>query len=237
MEWKWSKQVSKAQIEEVEKKLNFKFPLDFIEDVLIYNGGRPESKTFLLSNGIEIVFNNLLSFNEEKGEYIVSYNNFESKHKESFIAIALDPFGNYIGYDKSSNKLMFLNHETDNLTYISNTWLELKGLLEKGLYIKKIEEKFEIDIDGQLRTLLYFCKNEPIFFDIEKKLLSIDEILNSKEELQLTKDIIPLIDLYDNDFLGYDVLNKEFVKFNISTDDVYIKLDSIQIYIDMLNKK
>lgn len=103
--------------------------------------------------------------------------------------------------------------------------------------INSIKEKFDIEINDELKEILSFVKEEPIFFDEEKRLLSSEEILNGKEELQLTKDIIPIIDLYDNEYLGYDILNKEFVKFDISDDYIFEKLKSIQVYIDMLKNK
>lgn len=103
--------------------------------------------------------------------------------------------------------------------------------------IKDFSDKFGIKrIEGELNEVLSLCKDGPIFFSEEKRLLSISEILNSKEEMQLEKDIIPIIDLYDNDFVGYDISSKEFVKFNISNELVFKKLESIREYIDLLKK-
>ncbi len=99
---------------------------------------------------------------------------------------------------------------------------------------KKFEEQFSIKIDGELKEILSLCKGEPIFYEGEKRLLSIDEILNSKEELNLNENVIPIIDLYDNEFLVYDILNSHFTKFDISTETRFGKVDSIREYINSI---
>ncbi len=51
--------------------------------------------------------------------------------------------------------------------------------------LKKIE-------NSELNEILNLCKDEPVFFDKEAKLLSISEILDSKEELMIGIDVIPI---------------------------------------------
>lgn len=103
------------------------------------------------------------------------------------------------------------------------------------MYLGKIERKFSVKTDGELKEILSLCKHEPVFFGNEKKLLSIDEILNGREELKFKDSrIISIIDLWDNNFLSYDIKNKQFVRFNIMDEVKYGKIDSIKIYIDEL---
>ncbi len=90
--------------------------------------------------------------------------------------------------------------------------------------------------NSDLQTILSFVGNEPIFFD-NKKLLSIEEINNYNSELNISRqNIIPLIDLYDNEFLIYDINNDNFKILDIS-DDFERDIDSLQEYIDMLKNK
>lgn len=102
--------------------------------------------------------------------------------------------------------------------------------------INDFEKQFNIKVSDELKSLLEFCKEDSVFFADEKRLLSIDEILNSKQELMLESNVIPLIDLYDNNFIAYDLSNNQFIKFDISDEVQYEKLDSIQKYINMLKK-
>ncbi|MDD4054163.1 MAG: hypothetical protein PHZ20_04995 [Bacilli bacterium] len=98
----------------------------------------------------------------------------------------------------------------------------------------QFEERFSIKIEGELKEILSLCKDEPIFYEEEKRLLSIGEILNSKEELSLNENVIPIIDLYDNEFLVYDIANSQFTKFDISTETRFGKIESTREYIDKI---
>lgn len=102
--------------------------------------------------------------------------------------------------------------------------------------LKEFEEKFSVEIDGELKEILSLCGNESIFFDDESRLLSIEEILNSKEEMLLEAKVIPIIDKYDNNFVAYDIFNKCFIDFDISTDFIGDKIDSIRCYIDKIKE-
>ena len=86
----------------------------------------------------------------------------------------------------------------------------------------------------ELKKILEFVKEEPLFFGDEKRLLSESEIINYKDELNidLDEDIIPLIDLYDNNFLIYNIEKNKFQIMDISNDIFWKDVDSIQKYIN-----
>lgn len=114
--------------------MDFKFPEDFKKDMKKINGDTPSNYVFHTENGTERIFGGLFSFNKEDKEtgYIVTYNNSEViRSRGNFVAIAIDPFGNFIGYDRNNNDIMFLNHEIeiDNLEKVANSWTELKNKL------------------------------------------------------------------------------------------------------------
>lgn len=102
--------------------------------------------------------------------------------------------------------------------------------------INRIEEKFQITTDGELKELLSLCEKEPLFFDDEKRLLSIEEIIQAQEELQIQDNIIAIIDLYDNVFVVYDILKKEFMKYDIAHNEAYGKIDTVQEYIHQIKE-
>lgn len=106
--------------------------------------------------------------------------------------------------------------------------------MEEG-FIKGLEKKYNITIAGQLKEILLFCENDPIHFYEQRRLLSIDEILNYNLELQIEdKNIIPLVDCYDNDFLIYDVESKTFMFCYIVDGIKYDKLNDINEFIELL---
>ena len=86
----------------------------------------------------------------------------------------------------------------------------------------------------ELLKLIKYIKEEPVFISDNIRLLSIEEILNYKEELKIDKLIIPLIDLYDNNFLVFDIEKKEFQMLDISDEQFWKKVNSIEKYLNML---
>ena len=125
MEWKYVVSTTKENIIETEEKLGYSFPNDFKECVLKNNYGTPEKYIFYLPNGEQKIFGSLLSFNKEDKEYIIDFNKLDS----NFVNIALDPFGNYIVYDKNSNEIVYINHETKEVSSIAKSWKSFEETL------------------------------------------------------------------------------------------------------------
>ena len=90
---------------------------------------------------------------------------------------------------------------------------------------KILLEKYK-DINNKiLLDLLEKVNRERIFLEDNQRLLSEDEILNYNAELEIViKNIIPLIEFYDNNFLVYDELEKKFKMFNIVDELFYENL-------------
>ncbi len=126
MEWKYVVSTTKENIMKVEEKIGYTFPNDFKECVLKNNYGTPENCTFYLPNGEQKVFGSLLSFNSEDKEYIIDFNEVKS----DFVNIALDPFGNYIAYEKNSNEIVYINHETNEVSNIAKSWKSFEETFE-----------------------------------------------------------------------------------------------------------
>jgi len=91
--------------------------------------------------------------------------------------------------------------------------------------------------NSELNEISKYITKNALFFDNEKRLLSEDEIINYKEELMIEIDnIIPLIDLYDNIYLIYNIENNEFELLDISTEEVIKILDTISDYLKLLKE-
>ena len=98
----------------------------------------------------------------------------------------------------------------------------------------KIDELIETNKNNELKEILELVKESSIFFGENKRLLSKSEIENYKEDLAITVDIIPLIDLADNIFIVYDNNDEKFKKCNISEEVLYGEIHSIEKYIEQI---
>lgn len=125
--WKYVKKIDLNKILEVEKYFNYKFPNDFVEFVLKYNGGKPISKIFYVNKESERVFKTMLSFNKEDRENI--YIGFDTKYKNNLIAVASDEVGNLICYERDTNNIVYWNHEFDKLEFLAYKWIDFVNAL------------------------------------------------------------------------------------------------------------
>lgn len=99
-------------------------------------------------------------------------------------------------------------------------------------------DKYSSINNKELQEILKYVKEEPVFLSNEMRLLSKEEILNYKEELSVEMDnIIPLIDLYDNNFLIYNITEDVFEKLNIVDETVFGKTNTIENYLNLLPKE
>lgn len=91
--------------------------------------------------------------------------------------------------------------------------------------------------NDELNKILSYVEEEPIFFSQEKRLLSLAEILNYKEEVDTELNIIPLVDCYDNNFLVYNLEENQFQIIDVSDDFIWNRLESISDYLNLLEKE
>lgn len=117
-------------INKYEKEINYTFPFDFKECVKQNNGGFPEYRIFFEN----LVFGKLLSFNKEDKLNIWSYKDWNDDWKtlsnnkiDNYVAFAIDAFGNFICFDKNTNEIVLIDHESTTFSpiKIANTFSEL----------------------------------------------------------------------------------------------------------------
>lgn len=133
MEWKYVKALKSAElISEYEKKTGYVFDEAFKKCVMENNGGRPAKKVFDTDKTKERELKSFLSFNREDRETvwkILEWNKEELTDK--YVPFVIDGFGNLICFDKSSKKVVFVNHEDLSVEVIANDFEEfMSGLYE-----------------------------------------------------------------------------------------------------------
>lgn len=131
-EWKYINKTSEEKIKLVEEKLNYKFKEEFKKFVLENNAGTPQNNLFYLTDGTVKVFGGMLSFNEEDDDYIVTLNSGgDSNYVDKIVAVATDPFGNLICFDRATNNIVYWDHELDKVEYLSDNWEQFINNLTK----------------------------------------------------------------------------------------------------------
>ena len=146
MNWKFITPLKSTNlITEYEEKIGYKFPEDFKECIKQNNYGYPENKFFYSWKGKckrKRVFNYLFSFNKDDITSIWNYNDWRERFSdwvkysngeiENYVVFAGDAFGNFIGYNKRNNGIVFINHEQlgSAVEKISDSFTELVNSLK-----------------------------------------------------------------------------------------------------------
>lgn len=126
--WKYAKNnVTEVEIKEVESLSGFLLS-DELKKVLIeLNNGRPKNNLFDTKKAKGRVFEKLLSINKEDSENIFKTNeSLSNQLPENMLALAADPFGNYICINKDQQAFLWL-HETSELEATGKT---MTGLID-----------------------------------------------------------------------------------------------------------
>lgn len=132
-------ELSREAVLKVEEELGVSFPSDFVDCVLLKNGGQPIPDTFDLEGRKEAVFNSLIDLNVEESRNIIKvYNDLKNRLPESVYPFADDPFGNYLCFDYRDGKdpsIVFWDHETSidghnsKVSFVCSSFSELLNKL------------------------------------------------------------------------------------------------------------
>jgi cell wall assembly regulator SMI1 len=131
------------EIKILQEKLEIKFPNQYVEHLLKFNGGKPKDSIFSFWEGGEYTDSCIDYFFAIHGD---GYDDFfecfydfkidEKRMPESIFPIAADPGGNLICLDSKNGKVYFWNHE-DEINYnqeadtnLSNLYLVANSLNE-----------------------------------------------------------------------------------------------------------
>lgn len=118
-----------GEVEVLQLKYSFPLPLDLVECVKKNNAGSPSLSTLDTSFAKNMVFGALLSFNESDDDNVYTFlPRFEiGYNKLSAFPFGIDPFGNL--YCVKDNKIIFVDHETDESFPVANNFTEFLTML------------------------------------------------------------------------------------------------------------
>lgn len=90
---------------------------------------------------------------------------------------------------------------------------------EKSDNVTKIEKLYSVTLSSELACIVSNL-GKTIFFDDNMfvRLLDFQEVLNAELDMNvefITKGIVPIFDLGDNDYLSFDFKEQMWCKFNI----------------------
>lgn len=96
--------------------------------------------------------------------------------------------------------------------------------------VKKIEDIYGVISSEEVKKVVSNC-GETIFFDDDYRVLALQEILDAEKDLHVNfkeKEIIPIIDCGENDFIVYHYMDDIWSKFNIIDEIVFKKKESLE---------
>ncbi|MCX7568687.1 SMI1/KNR4 family protein [Tumebacillus sp. DT12] len=159
--WKYVKRRSSLEeIRKVEQELGVGFPTDYVECVLVNDGGRPRPNEVQLPSGHEVVFGVLLSFAEDDSNSLIeSYRILEERLPTGVVPFADDPSGNCFCFDFSQDKdnpsIVFWYHEYA----LAREDYEYEGLGDSGKsYEEVLREEAIRPVCGSFTELLSMLK-------------------------------------------------------------------------------
>ncbi|PTM57549.1 SUKH superfamily protein [Desmospora activa DSM 45169] len=139
MQWENGEKLDDHLIREMERYFGFRLPLDFVNVVKQYDGGRPVQYFFDYDRRKRVMFGELLSFNPNKKFNAVSaygslYEDEDIELPKELVPFALDPAGNLYCFDYSQDNIrpsvVFVDHEgSEDVDYICDTFTDLVNKL------------------------------------------------------------------------------------------------------------
>lgn len=125
--WKYADSLPEAnELDVIEVQYGFCIPKDLKTCLTVNNGGMPNKTRVPLKDGGEVVFGYLISFSSEEVEDfydILESFGLCSNGQLSVFPFACDPTGNL--FCAGDNGIVFLDHETDEMFRICDTFTQL----------------------------------------------------------------------------------------------------------------
>lgn len=114
-------------IYELEKKLDFQFPIDYKKAVKLVNNGRPRKKLYYTANENVRGIKQLLSINPSDKETM--WSDIRESVSISFVPFASDNFGNHICFSRENKHIYFVGHESYVKEYVAANFTEFLKIL------------------------------------------------------------------------------------------------------------
>ena len=107
----------------LKKKRHISFPNELKELIIEANAATPAKYNFMVGN-VEKVLGAILSFNQNEADTDSVFVALSVISDTNLLPFGIDPFGNYICYSLKDKSVVFWDHETDNITDVSNSLSE-----------------------------------------------------------------------------------------------------------------
>lgn len=123
-QWKYKIELaSKNVFKEIEKKKGVTLPKEFKDLIIKTNAATPKNNHFMLGNN-EKLLGAVLCFNKDEPDVDSVFTALDVVDNKNYIPFAIDPAGNYICLDIITNKVVFIEHETDTVEFTDQTLSE-----------------------------------------------------------------------------------------------------------------
>lgn len=97
--------------------------------------------------------------------------------------------------------------------------------------LAKIEAKYSCPLPLEINIILSIKDR---FIDVNEnrvlRIMNADEILNANKELHvdfIEKGFIPIVDMFDNDFLVFSIHDLKYYTFNINDESIFNQYESM----------
>ena len=118
--WKYVIEVTSTTVfEDFKKRYSIDVPDDMQALILKANAGTPSKIKIKADNGKERILGAILSFNEDDDDNV--YTAMEIEHNKRYLPFAVDPFGNYFYQGLFFGDIIFVDHETEEVSKISDS--------------------------------------------------------------------------------------------------------------------
>ena len=140
-------------IKKLEAGIKHKLPLDYISFLLKNNGGRPNKDRFQTKHGEYTSDIQFFYGITDRDIYDLNsrYNALQDRLPKQFLAIANNSSGDKILLNLKDERIFFFDHNTEEITLVSDSFLEFLS----SLYKVEVEES-ELDKAVSLQNLDYF---------------------------------------------------------------------------------
>ena len=126
-EWSFKIELRNPEIfKEIEDKYDVEFP-DSLKEFIVLNNAASPNLNCVNINGIERVYAETLSFNEDEEEALTFSYVMDTIKNFKYIPFAVDPFGNYFCYALDKDTISYYEHEEN---VFSDTELSLGEFID-----------------------------------------------------------------------------------------------------------
>lgn len=125
--------ITLSDIKEVETKYHFEFPEALRNLLLVHNGGSPDKMIF--SKGTQdYVASDFMPIKSKKAKDLTipaTLDDIGDIIPNNVIPFVMDPFGNYIVFDKTDGNIYFLDMEDQSLVFLSDDFEKFMSSLKE----------------------------------------------------------------------------------------------------------